>query len=51
MRKCKWCGRDNLNVYAYCQGCGRGFDGPEEKKPSTGVNPLKKWLPFGKKTT
>jgi ribosomal protein L37E len=48
MRKCKWCGRENLNVYAYCQSCGRGFDGPEEKvaKP----NPLAKWLPFLKKS-
>jgi hypothetical protein len=36
-----------LNVYAYCQSCGRGFDGPEEAKPS----PMKKWWPFGKKAT
>lgn len=30
MRKCPWCGRENLNVYVYCQGCGRGFDAPPE---------------------
>jgi uncharacterized membrane protein YvbJ len=30
MRECKWCGRQNLNVYAYCQSCGRGWDGPEQ---------------------
>ncbi|MEX0782368.1 MAG: hypothetical protein WD557_06940 [Dehalococcoidia bacterium] len=29
MRECPWCGRQNLNVYGYCQTCGRGFDGPE----------------------
>lgn len=29
MRECPWCGRQNLNVYSYCQSCGRGFDGPE----------------------
>lgn len=29
MHTCPWCGRRNLNVYAYCQGCGRGFAGPE----------------------
>ena len=50
MRKCKWCGRDNLNVYAYCLGCGRGFDGPEEKKASR-PNPLSKWLRFGRKSS
>lgn len=32
MRKCPWCGRENLNVYAYCQGCGRGFAGPVRKE-------------------
>jgi hypothetical protein len=47
MRECPWCGRQNLNVYAYCQGCGRGFTeadiGP---KPSPG----KRWYwPFGGK--
>lgn len=31
MRKCPWCGFENLNVYIYCQRCGRGFAGPEDK--------------------
>lgn len=31
MRQCPWCGRQNLNCYAYCMSCGRGFDGPEQK--------------------
>ena len=31
MKKCPWCGRQNLNVYAYCQGCGRGFAEREER--------------------
>ncbi len=30
MRTCPWCGRENLNVYAYCQSCGRGFKAPEQ---------------------
>ncbi len=47
MRKCPWCGRENLNVYAYCQSCGRGFDGPEQKSPKP--SPLAKFWPFGKK--
>lgn len=29
MRECPWCGHQNLNVYAYCQRCGRGFEPPE----------------------
>ncbi len=33
MHECPWCGRKNLNVYAYCQGCGRGFGGPGEVAP------------------
>ena len=33
MRECPWCGYQNLNVYAYCQRCGRGFDGPEHSEP------------------
>ena len=36
MRKCPWCGRENLNVYAYCQGCGRGFAGPEQPRSESG---------------
>jgi hypothetical protein len=31
MHRCPWCGRQNLNVYAYCQSCGRGFDRPESE--------------------
>ncbi len=35
MKTCPWCGRKNLNVYAYCQSCGRGFSEQiEEKKAS-----------------
>ncbi len=50
MRECPWCGRQNLNVYAYCQSCGRGFDAPPEvaeKKEESG----RKWRfwPFGNK--
>ncbi len=44
MRECQWCGRQNLNVYAYCQSCGRGWDGPEKAKEST----FSFWI-FGKK--
>ena len=49
MRKCPWCGRENLNVYAYCQSCGRGFDGPEEAKPSGRKFSLGQFWPFGGK--
>jgi uncharacterized membrane protein YvbJ len=46
MRECPWCGRKNLNVYVYCQSCGRGFDAPEETKSAkSGRN----WWPFGRK--
>lgn len=46
MRECPWCHRMNLNVYAYCMGCGRGFDRPEAES-----KPAKKWRfwPFGSK--
>jgi hypothetical protein len=47
MRKCPWCGHDNLNVYAYCQSCGRGFEGPAAKKP--GPSLLSKLWPFGRR--
>ena len=46
MRECPWCGRMNLNVYAYCQSCGRGFDGPE-KKPEGGKK--RRLWPFGQR--
>lgn len=36
MRECPWCGRMNLNVYAYCHGCGRGF-GDLEPRSSGGA--------------
>jgi uncharacterized membrane protein YvbJ len=52
MNKCPWCGRENLNVYAYCQSCGRGFDGPEKKAESSRPSPFtnfKKFWPFGTK--
>lgn len=45
MRQCPWCGRQNLNVYAYCQGCGRGFDRPEPKRAER----KRRWWPFGSK--
>ena len=51
MRKCPWCGHENLNVYAYCQSCGRGFDGPEQPKPKDGKpTMLDRLWPFGKKS-
>lgn len=34
MRECPWCHYMNLNVYAYCQRCGRGFAPPPEKEPT-----------------
>ncbi len=33
MRECPWCHHMNLNVYAYCMSCGRGFDGPPASTP------------------
>lgn len=44
MRECPWCGRQNLNVYSYCQSCGRGFDGPEKKDEG---GKKRRWWPFG----
>jgi uncharacterized membrane protein YvbJ len=46
MRKCPWCGRENLSVYSYCQSCGRGFAGPQEEQA-----PKKRRFPwpFGQK--
>lgn len=44
MRECPWCGHMNLNVYSYCQRCGRGFAGPEDADEK----PRKRWYwPFG----
>ncbi|MBI5949820.1 MAG: hypothetical protein HY875_16915 [Chloroflexi bacterium] len=48
MRTCPWCGRENLNVYAYCQGCGRGFAGPERKEASP--KRRRRLWPFGSRT-
>jgi uncharacterized membrane protein YvbJ len=36
MKTCPWCGRQNLNVYAYCLGCGRGFSEQIEAKKKAG---------------
>jgi hypothetical protein len=36
----------NLNVYAYCQSCGRGWEGPPEKKQKSGGFSF--WI-FGKR--
>ena len=47
MRECPWCHRMNLNVYAYCMSCGRGFDGPPEKKDS---GKRFHFWPFGSRT-
>lgn len=52
MKKCPWCGRQNLNVYVYCQGCGRGFAEPEarpERKEGRGrrlpaIPGLSRWI-------
>jgi len=46
MRQCPWCRRQNLNVYAYCQTCGRGFDGPEHKDEPKAK---RGWWPFAGK--
>ena len=51
MRECPWCGRMNLNVYAYCQSCGRGFDGPEHKDAEKADSRARRMFfwPFGSK--
>lgn len=48
MRTCPWCGRVNLNVYAYCQGCGRGWDGPERRSEDKKKPGRSFWI-FGKR--
>lgn len=53
MRECPWCGRQNLNVYGYCQSCGRGFDGPEApdaRKADKGTAAPRRFWPFGRST-
>lgn len=49
MRECPWCGRKNLNVYAYCQSCGRGFEPPENAIKPDAANKKRSWWPWGKK--
>lgn len=50
MRECPWCGRKNLNVYAYCQSCGRGFDRPAETpRKQTYLSQFSRFWPFGKR--
>lgn len=54
MRECPWCGRKNLNVYAYCQSCGRGFEPPDDEKQESADKKgekslLKRFWPFGGK--
>ncbi len=46
MRTCPWCGRNNLNVYAYCQGCGRGFSDPhlDEHLPGFWTENVAAWV-------
>ena len=58
MKECPWCGRQNLNVYAYCQDCGRGFDGPSADSDQKGGGFMRKlgvpglaaWLRGGRVT-
>ena len=55
MRSCPWCGRENLNVYAYCQSCGRGWSGPQgdgapaPKPKPRDLSPWRKFWPFGRR--
>jgi uncharacterized membrane protein YvbJ len=52
MRECPWCGRQNLNVYGYCQSCGRGFDGPENpdaRHADRGSAPRFRLWPFSRR--
>ena len=50
MKKCPWCGRQNLNVYAYCQGCGRAEreERPERRaarlRRLVSVSGLARWI-------
>ncbi len=49
MRTCAWCGRVNLNVYAYCQSCGRGWDGPEGESSKSSKKSGRSFWIFGKR--
>ncbi len=55
MKICPSCGYENLNVYAYCQACGRGFadledSGSADKGPNPRVQAFLNWL-RGRRTT
>lgn len=47
MRECPWCGRQNLTVYAYCLGCGRGFTEADIKPKSRSAGGRRWYWPFG----
>ncbi len=49
MKTCPACGRENLNVYGYCQDCGRGFAELKdtengEKAPNPRVRAFLNWI-------
>lgn len=49
MKICPACGHENLNVYSYCQACGRGFaeledSGSADKGPNPRVQAFLNWL-------
>jgi uncharacterized membrane protein YvbJ len=49
MHECPWCGYQNLNVYAYCLRCGRGWAGPEQREKKTTPGIRQRLWPFGPK--
>ena len=54
MKKCNWCGRENLNVYAYCQTCGRGFSEPPQSEQfnfSERIKDVARWARGERKLT
>ena len=46
MRRCPWCGHENLNVYAYCQRCGRGFSEAVEEESKQAAEPNRRVQSF-----
>ncbi len=55
MKKCPACGHENLNVYSYCQSCGRGFadladGGSADSGPNPRITAFLNWL-RGRRTT
>ena len=49
VKTCPACGHENLNVYGYCQACGRGFAeladaGGGAKGPNPRLRALLDWL-------